>query len=467
MIVRSTPLLCLALISSGCSDAPARVQAAQTRQAPPPTQAPLDASRRTAIVGAVERLSPSVVSVRAQGRRQAQEGNGFFDFFMPRQRERTYESFGTGFVFRADGHIITNQHVVAGADSVTVSLADGTELDARIVGEDPTTDIAVLKVSRRDLAAVPIGKSTDLMVGEWVVALGNPYTYMLGNSEPTVTAGVVSATGRNILPSRQAAGLYLDMIQTDAPINPGNSGGPLANALGSVIGVNSSIFTQSGESIGLGFAIPIERALRVAEEIIRSGTVRRAWTGLDVAGAGNMREWKRSGGVQVVSVAPGGPAARAGIREGSILVEASGRQLRNFLDWEAVKLDLHVGDAVEVVERDGSRTVTRRITTADLPTVSAAKVNVLRGLELVTVTPAVQTERRIRAEQGALVFRITPEVASAVGLAEGDVIIGINRTRVGSAQQVADILGALRPRETFRLYFERGGQVGYTDLAFR
>jgi serine protease Do len=299
------------------------------------------------------------------------------------------------------------------------------------------------------------------------VALGNPYTYMLGNSEPTVTAGVVSATGRNILPTRQAAGLYLDMIQTDAPINPGNSGGPLANALGSVIGVNSSIFTQSGESIGLGFAIPIERALRVAEEIIKSGSVRRAWTGLDVAGAGNMREWKSSGGVQVVSVAPGGPAARAGIREGSILVEANGRQLRNFLDWEAVKLDLHVGDAVEVVERDGARTLTRRITTADLPTVSAAKVNVLRGLELVTVTPAVQTERRIRSEQGALVFRVTQEVAGAVGLVEGDVIIGINRTRIASAQQVADILGALRPRETFRLYFERGGQVGYTDLAFR
>ena len=467
MSVRPTSLLCLALAGAGCADAPAPVQAAQQRVPPPPAAQSLDASRRTAIVGAVERISPSVVSVRAQGRRQAPEASGFFDFFVPRQREQLYESFGTGFVFRADGHILTNQHVVAGADSVTVSLADGTDLDARLVGEDPTTDIAVLKVERRDLAVVPIGKSTDLMVGEWVVALGNPYTYMLGNSEPTVTAGVVSATGRNILPSRVTPGLYLDMIQTDAPINPGNSGGPLANALGNVIGVNSSIFGQTGESIGLGFAIPIERALRVADEIIRSGSVRRAWTGLDVAGAGNMREWKSSGGVQVVSVAPGGPAARAGIRERAILVEANGRQLRNFLDWEAVKLDLHVGDAVELVERDGARTVNRRITTADLPTVTAAKVNVLRGLELVTVTPAVQTERRIRSEQGALVFRVTQEVSGAVGLVEGDVIIGINRTRVSTAQQVADLLGALRPREPFRLYFERGGQVRFTDLAFR
>jgi serine protease Do len=305
------------------------------------------------------------------------------------------------------------------------------------------------------------------MVGERVVALGNPYTYLLGNAEPTVTAGVVSATGRNILPSRDQAGMYLDMIQTDAPINPGNSGGPLANALGQVIGVNSSIFGRSGESIGLGFAIPIERALRVADEIIKSGSVRRAWTGLEVAGAGNMREWKRSGGVQVTRVAPGGPAARAGIREGAVLVQANGRPLRNFLDWEAVKLDLHVGDVIEVLQRDDSRTVARRVVTGDLPTVTAEKVNVLRGLELVTVTPAVRSERGIQSEGGALVFRTTGEVTRATGLAEGDVIIGINRTRVTNAQQVASLLDAVRPRESFRIYFERGGQVGYTDLAFR
>jgi serine protease Do len=335
------------------------------------------------------------------------------------------------------------------------------------VGEDPLTDIAVLKVDRAGLPVVPLGRSTDLMVGEWVVALGNPYVYLLGNAEPTVTAGVVSATGRNILPSRNQAGMYLDMIQTDAPINPGNSGGPLANALGQVVGVNSSIFGATGESIGLGFAIPIERALGVADELIRSGSVRRAWTGLEVAGAGNLREWKRSGGVQVIRVAPGGPAARAGIRTGDVLVEANGRPLRNFLDWEAVKLDLHVGDAIQVLTRDGNRTVPRRLVAGDLPTVTSEKVSVLRGLELVTVTPAVRSERGIRSESGALVFRITREVASATGLAEGDIIIGINRTRVNDAQQVASLLDAIRPREYFRIHFERGGQIGYTDLTFR
>src|SRR4029450_1837556 len=154
---------------------------------------------------------------------------------------------------------------------------------------------------RKGLRTVTTGRSTDLMIGEWVIALGNPYAYLLGNAEPTVTVGRVSATGRNILPSGDQTGLYFDMIQTDAAINPGNSGGPLTNALGEVVGVNSSIFSSSGGSVGLGFAIPIERALRVADEIIRNGSVRRAWVGLHGAGAGGGRTRERAvgaGGVE-------------------------------------------------------------------------------------------------------------------------------------------------------------------------
>ena len=215
------------------------------------------------------------------------------------------------------------------------------------------------------------------MIGEWVVALGNPYAYLLGNAEPTVTVGVVSATGRNILPSGDQTGLYFDMIQTDAAINPGNSGGPLTNALGEVVGVNSSIFSNSGGSVGLGFAIPIERALRVTDEIIKSGSVRRAWVGLEVEGASAMRDWKAAGGVTVTSVAPDGPAAKAGLRRGDVLTAANGRPLRNYLDWEAVKLDLHVGDAVDLSVRSGRREVQRRVVTGDLPTVTAEKYTVL------------------------------------------------------------------------------------------
>ena len=305
------------------------------------------------------------------------------------------------------------------------------------------------------------------MIGEWVLAIGNPYAFLLGNSEPTVTAGVVSATNRNILPTDGQPGLYLDMIQTDAPINPGNSGGPLTNALGEVVGVNSSIFSQSGGSIGLGFAIPIERAMSVAGEILRSGTVRRAWTGIDVEGASAMRNWKSAGGVVVSSVAPGGPGARAGVRPGDVLVAANGRTLRNYLDWEAAKLDLHVGDAIDLRVRNGDRIGTRRLETSDLPTATAEKVTVLRDLQVVSVTPQIQAERNVRSSEGALIFAITPEVSRATGLRTGDVIVAVNRFAVASADQLAEALELVRAGRAFRIYFERNGTYSFTDLVLR
>jgi serine protease Do len=256
------------------------------------------------------------------------------------------------------------------------------------------------------------------------------------------------------------------MIQTDAAINPGNSGGPLTNALGEVVGVNSSIFSSSGGSVGLGFAIPIERALRVADEIIRSGTVRRAWVGLEVEGARAMREWKSQGGVVLASVAPDGPSARAGLRPGDVLTEANGRRLRNYLDWEAVKLDLHVGDAVEVTVRSDKTTVRRRVVTGDLPTVTAEKITVLQDLQLINVTPAIQAERGIRSERGALIFQISPQVSRATGLRPGDVILAINRAPVRSASEVSDLLN-VRAGQVIRIYVEREGQVTFTDLVFR
>jgi len=447
--------------------------ASQASPPPPPSiergsaaTANLLQSRQTGIVEAVSRVAPSVVSIHVQARRQI-ESQGFWDFFVPRNRQELIDGFGTGFVLRSSGIIVTNQHVVAGADRITVSLANGDEMEASLLGADPTTDVAVLRVEASDLAVPPIGRTTDLLIGEWVIALGNPYTYLLGNADPTVTAGVVSAIGRNILPTRQQTGLYLDMIQTDAAINPGNSGGPLSNALGEVVGMNSSILSSTGSSVGLGFAIPIERVLRVADEIIRTGSVRRAWVGLEVTGAEAMRDWKSSGGVAVSRVAPGGPAAKAGIPEGAILTEANGRPLRNFLDWEAVKLDLGVGDAITVRLREGNRTLSRRIVTGDLPTVTATRVNVLSGVDLVTVTPAVQSERGLRSERGALIVGITAEVQRQTSLQSGDVIIGIDRTPVTSAQEVAEVINSMRARVTFRVYFERNGQVGFTDLAFR
>ncbi len=469
LLISALGLAALSVACSSRAEGPLVDQASAQRPAQTQAQA-ITSSRRTAIVDAAARASGSVLSISVLSRRRvpASDPFDFFSFFVPQTTERLVQGYGTGFVIRPGGIIITNQHVVDGADSITVSLADGADLPARLLGADPTTDIAVLKVDR-DLPAAAIGRSADLMIGEWVVALGNPYTYLLGDAQPTVTAGVISATGRNVVPNANQSGIYLDMIQTDASINPGNSGGPLTNSAGEVIGVNSFIFTSTGGSVGIGFAIPIERALRVADEIVKSGNVRRAWTGLTVGDANTMRDWKRAGGVQVVDVAEGGPAARAGIETGAVLVEANGRRLRNYLDWEAVKLDLHVGDAVSLKFKRGptGATESRRIVTDDLPSVAAAKVSVIKGLELITVTAGVQAERGLRTDRGALVFRITDEVSRATGLRAGDVILQVNQTPVRTASQMASLLESMGSNRMFRIFFERAGSPSYVDLSFR
>lgn len=435
--------------------------AAAQQVVPPPAPRAIDASRRTAIVDASARVAPAVVSVRVT---LPQPRPSFYEQMFTQQPQGTPQSFGTGFILRSDGIVITNQHVVANAQQITVTLADGTDVEGRLLGEDPLTDIAVIKIERKNLRVVAVGRSRDLMIGEWAIALGNPYSFLLGNSEPTVTAGVISATGRNILPTGNQSGSYLDMIQTDAAINPGNSGGPLTNALGEVIGVNSSIFSENGGSVGLGFAIPIERAVRVAEEIIRNGTVRRAWIGLSVAPTAGTGEWKQNGGVPVGEVAAGGPAARAGIRTGDVLMEANGRALRNYLEWDAVQLDLHVGDSVSVVGKSRGETFTRRIVTGDLPSVTAQKVRVLQNLDLITVTPAIQAERSIRTAAGALIYSLPQDVADQTGLARGDVIIGINNQALHTAEEVGRALQAMRPGSAFILNIERGGMRGNLRL---
>ncbi len=452
---RGVPREQVSLATFGALQAGARVQ----QQVPP------DQSRRTAIVTAAARVAPSVVSVGVLGRRRVQQ-SPFDMFFAPEGSEEQVQGFGTGFIVRPDGVILTNQHVVDGADSITVTLPDGSDAPAKLVGEDATTDIAVLKVARTGLAVAPLGKSSDLMIGEWVVALGNPYRFLLSNVEPTVTAGVVSAVGRNILPTGEQPGLYLDMIQTDAAINPGNSGGPLANALGQVVGVNASIFSSSGGSIGLGFAIPIERALRVMDEILARGEMHRAWTGIEIVGARQMQLTRSPDGIRIESVAAGSPAAIAGLKVGDMMVFANGRKLRTWLDWEAVKLDVAVGDTV-LVEIGGAGTVPvrRRLRTGELPSVTAEKVPVLKGMQLVTVTPAIRAERHLSADRGALIYSITAGASRVTGLEEGDVILAINNSRVDDAAAVGTTVERLRPSRGFRIFFERGGRILFTDLS--
>jgi serine protease Do len=420
-------------------------------------------SRQTAIVTAAARVAPAVVSVNVLRREQRQPQDPFDLFFMPRGADQVVEGYGSGFILSSDGIVITNQHVTQGAEQIVVTLRDGRDFPAKILGEDPQTDIAVLKLDATGLPTSPLGKSSDLMIGEWVVAFGNPFAYLLGNSEPTVTAGVVSAVGRNLLPSEGQSGIYVGMIQTDAAINPGNSGGPLANALGQVVGVNSSILTSSGGSVGIGFAIPIERALRVADELRRFGKVRRAWVGLEVAGADDLRGWKRAGGLRVTQVAPAGPAGRIGLAAGDVLVSAGGvHRLRTFLDWEAVLLDTGPGDTLRVSYRHAGEARTARLAVTDLPTTLAEKVSVLGGMKVVTVTAAVRAERGIQSDHGALIYDIPDQIGQATGLQSGDVILQINRVRVSSVEDLRRGFAAAGRTGAATVWFERAGRLNRT-----
>src|SRR3989442_1384365 len=420
----------------------------------------LNKSRQTAIVTAASRLAPAVVSVNVLRRERGLPQDPFEQFFTRRGAEQVVEGYGSGFVISADGVVITNQHVTQGAEQIVVTTRDGRDFPAKILGEDPLTDIAVLKLDATGLPTAPLGKSTDLMIGEWVVAVGNPFAYLLGNTEPTVTAGVVSAVGRNLLPSEGQSGIYVGMIQTDAAINPGNSGGPLANALGEVVGVNSNILTPSGGSVGEGFAIPIERAVRVADELRRFGTVRRAWVGLDVAGAEDLRGWKRVGGLRVTQVAENGPAARAGIAEGDVLLVAKGRRLRTFLDWEAVLLDTGPGDSLTVSYRHAGQARAARLTVSDLPTTLAEKVAILGGMKVVTLTDAIRAERSIQSDHGALIYDIPDEMQQATGLRSGDVVLQINRAKIAGAEDLRRAFSTAAGGGAVTVWFERGGRLG-------
>ncbi len=435
-------------------------------RAPATTAAPSAGSpRRTAITDAVARVAPSVVTVQTEIL-QRTPTDPFDSFFGGQPTNRTATGLGSGFITRADGVIVTNAHVVAGATKVDVALRDGTTYTARVIGVNEINDLAVLRINAQQLPVAPLGNSDDLIIGEWAIAIGNPYGFLLGNTEPSVTAGVVSGTGRNLVGQAEGGGLYVDMIQTDAAINPGNSGGPLVNALGEVIGVNSSIYTPSGGSIGLGFAIPINRVKRVTEDLLLHGAARRPWIGVQLQlpeGGANPRSALTSG-VIIRTVVPGSPAARAGLEPGDAIERARGRVLRNPYDWEAAQLELRVGDAVPLEVRRNGRDFTVAVTVADLPEVSAPKVEVLHELELVTVTPAIRAERAIRSSHGAVIYKVSARVADELGIQIGNVIVQVNRTPIASADEAAQALNYYGGRGPIRMYFERNGQVFTTDF---
>jgi serine protease Do len=421
-----------------------------------PAAQSVDQSRQNAIVQAARRVSPAVVSILTLSTRSYAPRDPFERmFFGPDVRQSS--GIGSGFIIDAAGVVLTNDHVVQDADSIMVTLPDGRDLPAQLVGSDPITDIAVLRVRGESLPVAPLGSSDGLIIGEWAVAIGNPFANFFSNPEPTVTAGVISAVGRHIVPTSDEQGFYLGMIQTDASINPGNSGGPLVNALGQVIGVNSSIFSRSGGSEGLGFAIPIDRALRVAQDLLDHGEVRRAWLGFDVEPV-EADAWGRTRGVRVARVSEGSPAARAGIRGGARVLEAGGKRLTAPLDFENVLMDLRADDEI-VLSLEGS-TAPVRIRAEALPTVRAERVTALRDLDLITVTPGVRAERGIRSEGGALIVSISPELSAQLGFQNGDVLVRINNDMIRTAEDAAKKFRELQAasRGGLQIVVERGGQ---------
>jgi serine protease Do len=324
-----------------------------------PVRETVGASRDNAIVEATRMISPCVVGIvvtELQLVRHTYGSDEFFDFFfgpelMPRVKE--VERMGSGFMFAKQGYILTNFHVVEGAQKLFVTFSDGRQLEGKIVGVDPQTDLAVVSVKGSDFSSVKLGDSDTLMIGEWAIAIGNPFGFFINDAHPTVTLGVISAVDRNFAPSEGV--YYQGMIQTDAAINQGNSGGPLVNAQGEVIGINTFIFTGSDNnrgSIGIGFAIPIDRAKRVAKEILSYGKRRTIYTGISVQdltrSMAQSLGYDRQGGVVISEIHKGSPGEAGDLKQGDIILQMGNRRIQSSGDIEGFFLDYFVGDRVTI-----------------------------------------------------------------------------------------------------------------------
>jgi len=325
-------------------------------------------SRQTALVRAADSVGPATVSISAVKTRVIQADPMRTDFFErffrghfpDRVYREPYQSFGSGVIVDGDGYILTNEHVVGGATDVRVTLTDGREFQARLLGDDSRFDLAVLKIDGEDLPVAMLGDSDDLMIGEWVVAIGNPFGHFLNDPHPTVTAGVISALHRDVLADAESDAIYKDMIQTDASINPGNSGGPLVNSAGDVVGINSFIFSMSGGSQGVGFAIPVNMARLIINELIEFGRVRDVWVGMRVqdlnpALAQNLGLPSASG-VLASFLEPESPAERAGIRAGDVVTEVNGAPVESVRQARRAIFGSRVGDIISVTILRGTET---------------------------------------------------------------------------------------------------------------
>ncbi len=444
-----------------------------------------------AFVRIAEEVTPAVVRIQTERRARTASRSPLEDFFFDRRRGTDPEtptppqiSGGSGFFISQDGYVLTNNHVVDGAESITVFLSDGQQYPAELVGTDPTTDVAVIRVDGSGFPRLSFGTSDGLRVGEWVLAVGNPGFGGGTQLDYTVTAGIVSAIGRPLnLINRElqrdpafsegnASWAIEDFIQTDAVINPGNSGGPMVNLRGQVVGINSAIASQTGYYQGYGFAIPIDLARRVSEDLIEYGQIRRPWLGismrsldaLDAESAGLDRVF----GAMVQDVTPGGPAEAAGLRQGDVIVRLGGEEVARSARLQQLIALRRPGDevAIEIVRNGDPRTfqvrlgeapINDRTAVASAPVESEAHTVDRLGINLRELTPdladAAGFDQRAR---GVVVFDVQPfGPASRRGMARFDRIAELNGAEIASVEDVRRELDRLQPGQIARFVVDR------------
>ena len=396
-------------------------------------------------------------------------GGDMFEEFFERffrnapQSPHKQRSLGSGFIISQDGYILTNDHVVDGADEIKVKLSDGREFTGEIRGLDPKLDLALIKIDAgEDLPVARLGDSEEIKVGEWVMAIGNPF-----GLEQTVTVGIVSAKGRVI-----GAGPYDDFIQTDASINPGNSGGPLFNMQGEVIGINTAIVAQGQ---GIGFAIPVNMAKQIIPQLRDEGRVTRGWLGVTVQALNKELaesfDLDTTHGALVNEVIKDSPADKAGLKRGDIIVEYDGKQVDELNDLPRLVAATPIDETVKVkVFRDGKeRTIKVKIGRLDDGKVALAaddeETGGALGLTVANVTPELAERYSLESDQGILITKIDPEgPAAEANLRVGDLVVEADGKEVGSVKEFEELVGKMKSGKVLRLLIQRRATLLYTTV---
>jgi serine protease Do len=384
--------------------------------------------------------------------------NPFGDFFGPFSEGKPPRGFeqrgvGSGFIMSQEGYILTNNHVVEDADQIKVKLADGKEYDGKVVGRDPKTDLALVKIEgASDLHSLTLGNSADLMVGSWVVAIGSPF-----GLEQTVTAGIVSAKGRVI-----GSGPYDDFIQTDASINPGNSGGPLINMKGEVVGINTAIIA-SGQ--GIGFAIPINMAKEIVSQLREKGHVVRGWLGVSIqevtpalAKSFNLKEPK---GALVAQVFSGSPAEKAGIEQGDVITEFDGKEVKDSKELPRIVATTPVGKTVTIKLLRNGKDLDRQVEIGEMEQKAqvskAPSSHRPLGITVQNMTPEIAKGLGLQKDSGVVVTGIEPgSPAANAGIQTGDVIREVNRKPIKGVEDFAQEIEKAKDQDNILLFLQRG-----------